>query len=192
MPLNPTRRRVRLLSLLVAVVGIAAAGILLYGGKSAAATSKHGATASAARTPRSSANASVASTPTAKRIDLAVGLPSRAPGYQLSLTRAIVPAGAAFPPHRHPGWQVAYIETGTLRFTVYRGQVKIFRGEPGTSRKLVRILRAGQTGSIKTGQWLVETPSLWHRGANVGRKRVVILLATLLRKGQPPAIPVKP
>jgi hypothetical protein len=35
-------------------------------------------------------------------------------------------------------------------------------------------------------------PQLWHRGANVGRKRVLILLATLLREGKPPAIPVTP
>jgi hypothetical protein len=130
--------------------------------------------------------------PTATRVDLAAGLPAHTPGYQLSLTKAIVPPGAAFPPHRHPGWQVAYIESGALQFTLYRGRVRIFRGRPGGAQRLVRVLRADQTGSIKTGQWLVETPSLWHRGANRGRKRVVILMATLLRRGQPPAIPVKP
>jgi hypothetical protein len=54
------------------------------------------------------------------------------------------------------------------------------------------VLRAGQTGSIRTGEWIIETPSLWHRGSNVGRKRVLILLATLLREDKPPAIPITP
>jgi hypothetical protein len=88
--------------------------------------------------------------------------------------------------------QVAYIEAGTLQFTVFRGGVKVFRGQPGTTQMLVRVLRAGQSGSIRAGEWIIETPSVWHRGKNVGRKRVVILLATLLRKDKPPTIPVTP
>jgi quercetin dioxygenase-like cupin family protein len=134
-----------------------------------------------------------ASTPPApQRFDLAAGFPSFAKGYQLSLTTAVIPPGAGFPPHRHPGMQVSYIESGTLQFTVYRGHVDVYTGTPGTSQKLVRVLRAGQTGYIKAGQWIVETPSLWHRGANIGHKRVLIRLATLLRRGQPAAIPVNP
>lgn len=130
--------------------------------------------------------------PAPQRIDLAAGLPQFARGYQLSLTTAVIPPGAGFPPHRHPGMQVSYVESGTLQFTVYRSHVDVFAGHPGSSQKLVRVLRAGQTGYIKAGEWIIETPSLWHRGANVGRKRVVIRLATLLRHGLPAAIPVKP
>jgi hypothetical protein len=136
--------------------------------------------------------ASAASTPQAQRIDLAAGYPSFARGYRLSLTEAVLPPGAGFPPHRHPGMQVAYVQSGMLQYTVFQGKVKIFRGHPGSSQKLVRVLRAGQTGSIKAGQWIIETPSLHHKGANIGQKRVVILLATLLRSKQPPAIPVTP
>jgi Cupin domain len=136
--------------------------------------------------------ASAASEPQPQRIDLAAGYPSFARGYRLSLTEALLPPGAGFPPHRHPGMQVAYVQSGTLQYTVFRGRVKIFRGHPGTSQKLVRVLRAGQTGSIKAGEWIIETPSLHHKGANVGHKRVVILLATLLRSDEPPAIPVTP
>jgi hypothetical protein len=130
--------------------------------------------------------------PAPTRIDLAAGLPHFARGYQLALTTAIIPPGTGFPPHRHPGMQVSYIQSGTLQFTVYRGHVDVFTGHPGTTKKLVRVLRAGHTGYIKAGQWIVETPSLWHKGANVGRKRVVIRLATLLRRGLPAAIPVRP
>ena len=138
------------------------------------------------------AAAAPASPPRAARVDLASGLPAFAPGYRLALTRAIIPAGGAFPPHRHPGMQVAYIQSGTLQFTVFRGAVKVYRGNADGSEQLVRTLTAGQTGSIDHGEWLVETPAVWHRGANRGRKPVVILLATLLRADEAPAIPVKP
>jgi hypothetical protein len=133
-----------------------------------------------------------ASLPQPQRIDLAAGYPGFVKGYRLSLTQAIVPPGTGFPPHRHPGMQVAYIETGTLRYTVYKGSVKVFKGNPGSTQKLVRVIRAGHSGSIKTGEWIIETPSLHHKGANVGHKRVIILLATLLRSDEPPAIPVMP
>lgn len=165
----PSRRR-RMLAVLPAILAVALLAALLV--------------------PR--LRASPANAPMAQRIDLAAGLPSFAPGYRLSLTEAVVPPGAAFPPHRHPGMQVSYIESGTLQFQVFRGSVRVFRGHPGTTQKLVRVLRAGQTGSIRTGEWIIETPSLWHLGRNVGHKRVVILLATLLRKDKPAAIPVTP
>jgi Cupin domain len=136
--------------------------------------------------------ASASSAPQPQRIDLAAGYPSSARGYRLSLTEAVLPPGAGFPPHRHPGMQVAYVQSGTLQYTVFQGRVKIFRGHPGSSQKLVGVLRAGQTGSIKAGEWIIEIPSLHHKGANTGHKRVVILLATLLRSNEPPAIPVAP
>jgi hypothetical protein len=135
----------------------------------------------------------VRSLPTqATRVDLAAGMPSFARGYRLSLTRAVIPPGAAFPPHRHPGMQVSYIESGTLQFKVFRGAVSAYRGNADGSQKLVRTIRAGHTGSISRGQWIVENQFLWHQGANVGRNTVVILLATLLRADKPAAIPVEP
>jgi hypothetical protein len=136
--------------------------------------------------------ASAASAPQPQRIDLAAGYPTFARGYRLSLTEAVLPPGSGFPPHRHPGMQVAYVQSGTLRYTVFQGRVKIFRGHPGSSQRLVRVLHAGQTGSIKEAEWIIETPSLHHKGANVGHRRVIILLATLLRSNEPPAIPVTP
>jgi hypothetical protein len=133
-----------------------------------------------------------ASSAQAERMDLATGLPGFAPGYRLSLTRAVIPPGAAFAPHRHPGMQVALVETGTLRFTVFRGSVKVFRGPADGSQTLVRTITPGHPGSIAPGEWIVETPSLRHRGANRSGTRVVILLATLLRADQPAAIPITP
>jgi hypothetical protein len=138
------------------------------------------------------ATSTPSSPPKAQRVDLAAGSPSFAPGYTLSLTRAVIPAGAAFPPHRHPGMQVAYIESGTLRYKVFRGDVRVYSGIPDGSQKLVRTIGAGQSGSIATGQWIVENQHLSHQGVNAGRTTVVIMLATLLRSDLPPAIPVKP
>jgi hypothetical protein len=133
-----------------------------------------------------------ASSAQAERVDLATGLPGFAPGYRLSLTRAVIPPGAAFAPHRHPGMQVALIESGTLHFTVFRGSVKVFRGPADESQKPIRTIRPGHPGSIARGEWIVETPSVRHQGANRGAARVVILLATLLRANQPAAIPIAP
>jgi hypothetical protein len=88
--------------------------------------------------------------------------------------------------------QVAFIQTGTLRFTVFRGAVKVFRGPADGSQKLVRTITPGHPGSIAEGEWIVESPNLRHQGANRGRTQVVILLATLLRADQPAAIPIMP
>jgi quercetin dioxygenase-like cupin family protein len=128
----------------------------------------------------------------ATRVDLAAGMPSFARGYQLSLTRAVIPPGGSFPPHRHPGMQVSYVESGRLQFKVFRGAVKVYRGIADGSQKLVLTIRAGRTGSISPGEWIVENQHLWHQGANAGRQPVVILLATLLQTGKPPSIPVTP
>jgi quercetin dioxygenase-like cupin family protein len=128
----------------------------------------------------------------ATRTDLAAGLPSFVRGYRLALTRAVIPAGASFPPHRHPGMQAAYVQSGTLEYTVYRGVVKVYRGAADGSERLVRTIRKGETGSIAPGQWIVETPGLWHEGGNKGTKPVVILLASLLKRNAAAAIPVKP
>jgi hypothetical protein len=127
-----------------------------------------------------------------QRVEIASGLPAFAHGYRLSLTRAIIPAGTGFPPHRHPGMQVAFVETGALHYKVFRGRVNVYRGVADGSQKLVRTIAAGQSGPIDAGEWIVETPSLWHQGSNSGTQEVDILLATLLRTDKPAAIPVTP
>jgi hypothetical protein len=130
--------------------------------------------------------------PTAVRIPLATGFPSFAPGRQLSLMRVEVPPGTAFAPHRHPGMQVAYVVKGTLSYTVYRGAVKVYKGPADGTQTLVETISAGHSGSIGAGEWLVETPEVWHAGGNKTKKPVEILLAALLSSKLPVAIPVKP
>ena len=116
--------------------------------------------------------------------------PPGAPGRTLGLSRVTIPAHTALAPHRHPGDQIAYIERGTLTYTVRTGVVRIYRGPADASPQLVDTIRAGQTGRVPAGDWVVERQGDVHFGANRGRRPVVILLATLFTTGSPPSIPV--
>lgn len=133
--------------------------------------------------------ASSRTAPTAVREALAAQPnPAGGRGRTLALSRVTVPPHAKLALHHHPGTQVAYIEAGTLTYTVKRGTVTVRTG-PADSAKIVRRITAGHTGSIAAGQWLVEQPTVVHRAANDTGKRIVILLATLFPNGSPPSIP---
>jgi quercetin dioxygenase-like cupin family protein len=116
--------------------------------------------------------------------------PRGAPGRTLGLSRVTIPARTALAPHRHPGDQIAYIERGTLTYTVRTGVVRIYRGAADASPRLVATIRAGETGRVDAGEWVVERQGDVHFGANRGRRPVVILLATLFTTGSPASIPV--
>jgi quercetin dioxygenase-like cupin family protein len=113
-----------------------------------------------------------------------------APKRTLVLSRVVVEPGAELALHHHLGTQVAQIEAGTLTYTVRRGSVVVRKGESDQQPKTVRKIMAGQTGRIRSGQWIVEQPSDIHEAANRGAVPVVIYLATLLETGAAPATPV--
>lgn len=115
-----------------------------------------------------------------------------APGRDLVLSRVAVAPGATLALHHHLGTQVARVEAGTLTYTVRRGSVVVRSGESDQKPRLVRRIKAGETGRIRAGQWIVEQPSTIHEAANRGSSQVVIYLATLLQAGAPPATPVGP
>ena len=115
-----------------------------------------------------------------------------APGRTLVLSKVVIEPGAKLALHHHLGTQVAHIESGVLTYTVEQGSVTVRRGEADQSPKVVRSIKAGQTGRIHAGQWIVEQPSDIHRAANNGSSPVVIYLATLLKSGAPPSTPVSP
>jgi quercetin dioxygenase-like cupin family protein len=115
---------------------------------------------------------------------------SGAPGETLGLWRVVIPPGGEVPLHYHPGTQVAYVDKGVLTYTVTSGSVEVMRGAPGEHPTVVRRIGAGQTGTIAAGQWIVERRPVVHRGANRSSGKVVVVLATLLRNGAPPAVPV--
>lgn len=115
--------------------------------------------------------------------------PVGATGRTLGLSKVTVPAGAQLALHHHTGTQIAYIDKGTLNYTVKTGSVTVRTGAADADPKVVRRIKAGQTGAIKSGQWIVEQPSVIHRAANNGKTRIVIYLATLLPNGDPPSVP---
>ena len=116
--------------------------------------------------------------------------PTGAPGRALGLSRVRIPPHTRLALHRHPGTQVAYIQRGTLTYTVRSGVVDVYSGAADQSPRLVRRVRAGQTGRVRAGEWVVERPHSVHFGANAGDRPLVILLATLFRDGAPASIPV--
>ena len=118
--------------------------------------------------------------------------PRGAKGRTLGLSRVVVEAKAQLAQHRHTGTQIAYIDAGTLTYTVKTGSVTVYKGDAGTdSQQVVRTIRAGQTARIQQGQWLVEQPDVVHSSANKGNGAVAIYLATLLPNGDPPSVPAK-
>jgi len=132
-----------------------------------------------------------ATAPTAKREALAqTDQVQGAPQRTMVLSKVTVPPGAELALHHHLGTQIARIDSGALTYTVREGSVTVRRGESDQDPQVVRTIKAGQTGRIKAGQWIVEQPSAIHQAANRGTVPVVIYLATLLRKGAPPSTPV--
>lgn len=130
-------------------------------------------------------------TPTAIRNALAqTSNVQGAPQRTLVLSRVVVEPGAELATHHHLGTQIARIQSGVLRYTVRRGSAVVRRGESDQSPTLVRRIEAGQTASIRSGEWIVEQPSDIHEAANRGSKPVVLYLATLLKDGAPPSTPV--
>lgn len=113
-----------------------------------------------------------------------------APGRTMVLSRVVVEPGAKLATHHHLGTQIARIQSGVLRYTVRRGSVVVRHGESDQSPTLVRTIEAGQTADLRAGEWIVEQPSDIHEATTGGSDPVVIYIATLLKKGAPPATPV--
>jgi quercetin dioxygenase-like cupin family protein len=112
-----------------------------------------------------------------------------APGRTMVLSKVVVEPGAMLALHHHLGTQISRIASGTLTYTVRQGSAVVREGDAEKDPRLVRKIAAGQTVSIKPGQWLVEQPSDIHEAANRGTAPVVIYLSTLLKSGAPPSSP---
>jgi quercetin dioxygenase-like cupin family protein len=110
--------------------------------------------------------------------------PAGAPGRTLALSRVTIAPGQALDLHHHPGTQASQVSRGTLTYWVEKGSVTVRRGD-----RVVRRIGAGQHGQIPAGDWIAESPGTIHRGANLGTKPVVILIASLFRTGSPASIP---
>ena len=114
--------------------------------------------------------------------------PPGAPKRTLGLSKVVVMPGAVLAAHHHPGDQIAYIAEGVLTYTVEDGTARVMSG-PGDDGTLVRKLADGDTARLTPGRWLVEDQDMVHHARNKGTVPVVIYIATLLRTGEPAAIP---
>ena len=131
------------------------------------------------------ATATAESTPSATSADivreeLGSTEPKNAPGETLYMTRVTFEPGYRIPTHTHAGVQMAYIEKGTLTYTVVRGgSVPI--NEDGKTR----VLGSGETTEVAAGTWIVENEAVVHYGRNETDEEVVILTSALLESGEP-------
>jgi quercetin dioxygenase-like cupin family protein len=168
-PKRVRRRRIRNTMLIVGLVAVTASGTA-YATSSIVAGDKP---------------------PQAKREPLGEKVnPAGAPGRTLGLERVIIPPRAVVPLHTHHGDQIPYIQSGSIRYHVQRGVLRVY-GSPPPNARPIKTVRAGQTVLITAGQWVVESPGMQHRVSNPGRTRAVIYVASLLRNGEPPSDPVR-
>jgi hypothetical protein len=116
--------------------------------------------------------------------------PAGVEGRTLALSRVTIAPHTRLGLHRHPGTQIAYIQSVTLTYSVRTGVVNVYRGAADQNPQLVRKVTAGHTGKVFAGEWVIEQPSVIHFGANQRAKPLVILLATLFKNGAPASIPV--
>ena len=114
--------------------------------------------------------------------------PAGAPDHTLGLSRVVVMPEAQLASHHHPGSQVGYVAEGVLTYTVETKRAKVMKG-PGDDPTLVTVIRAGETARIRPGQWVIEEHGEVHHARNGGDVPVIVYLSTLLRTGEPAAIP---
>ena len=117
-----------------------------------------------------------------------VAAPPGAPKRTLGLSKVTVMPGAELASHHHAGEQLGYVAEGVLTYTVESGFARLMTG-PGDDATLVTKIRPGMTVRVKPGQWLVEEQDEVHHARNAGTVPIVIYIATLLRTGEPAAIP---
>lgn len=143
--------------------------------------------------PASVAAQDASGTPTANpvvvRTVLSQGEPAAAPGRVLQLVQFTISAHLKLPVHTHPGMQTAWLESGMLQYTVVAGgPVPVVRASatPGTPGRM-ETLSAGQTATFHPGDSWTEPEGMVHFAENTGDVTVVILVASLLTEGAPPA-----
>jgi len=107
---------------------------------------------------------------------------------ELALARVTIMPGAEIPQHFHVGTQIAAIAQGTLTYTVFTGEVLLYRsGEDSTNPYHIQV---GETVQLAVGDTVVETPGSHHQAINKGSTPVVIYLSTLFPAGAPRSVVV--
>jgi quercetin dioxygenase-like cupin family protein len=117
-----------------------------------------------------------------------VSNPINGKGETLGLDKVTIPVGTVLALHHHPGSDIAYVQQGELTYSVKSGHVTVMSG-PASAPRVVRQISAGQTGTLKAGDWIAENPSVIHHAANNGKQPIVIYISWLYPIGAPAAIP---
>ena len=115
---------------------------------------------------------------------LGATLPWNAPGQRLSMERVTVRPGARIPARVRPGVVMMRVETGTVTYTLERGDLVVFdrNGESRTESGPAEF-------RVTEGETLVELPLAVHRAENRGSRRVVATLAILTGRDLPTSVP---
>ena len=103
----------------------------------------------------------------------------------LSLVRYTIAAGAELAPHVHPGIQMAFIEAGTLSYTVESGTA-VVRRSTGAEEEVT----GPASTTIEAGASVVELGDMVHFGANETDAPIVILATLLTEDGAGLSVPV--
>lgn len=128
--------------------------------------------------------------PTVSREVLATSKPANAPGYTLYLLRVTAMPGALLAKHYHPGTQNAYVVSGSVRYTVFRGTARIYHGPADKTTKPYKLITAGHSGTLVPGDWIIETTGLVHQAQVTSPGPFVVLISGLFKNGQGVAVPV--
>lgn len=114
------------------------------------------------------------------------GLPTAAPGFDLSLYRVTFGAGAAVPPHTHPGASIVYIDSGTMAFTSVQGEAWLIRaGTAATPEAMGEQLAHDTEVMLTAGDTLFFPDEHGDIARNAGDEPLVLLLANLHTEGEP-------
>jgi quercetin dioxygenase-like cupin family protein len=107
--------------------------------------------------------------------------PAAAPGETLELVQYIIPAGAVLPVHKHPGDQMATVESGTLTYhVVEHGSVTVNRADETTE-----VVGPGEMATFHVGDSWVEPIGMIHYAENLTTEPVVLMSSSLLADDEP-------
>ena len=115
---------------------------------------------------------------------LGVGQPTAADGQELKLLRVTFAPGGSIGMHTHPGALILSIESGALAYAMHDGDVEIHHPPVDGTPVPTDLLTAGSEAILETGDWLFEE-GMMHTARNAGDDPAVVLIAGLMRTGEP-------
>lgn len=109
------------------------------------------------------------------------GFPNDASGKVLQLERITLAPDAFIPTHVHPGAYVIHVDSGTLDFTVVKGEAELTRAGGAAPEPIP----AGSEVIAEAGDTIFENGGVVHTAGNTGSTPVVLLTAALLAGSEP-------